>query len=68
MNTLLLILIGFLLLVLVVFYWLQFRAQEESDVSEDRRVYPLLRGINFLLSEEPDRALQEMVKVARINS
>ena len=68
MNTLLLILIGFLLLVLVVFYWLQFRAQEESDVSEDRRVYPLLRGINFLLSEEPDRAVQEMVKVARLNS
>ncbi len=35
---------------------------------EDIRVPPLLRGINYLLSDKPDRALQEMVHVAKIRS
>jgi len=35
---------------------------------EDIRVPPLLRGINYLLSDKPDQALQEMVHVAKIRS
>ncbi len=35
---------------------------------EDSRVPSLLRGINFLLSDKPDQALQEMVSVAKIRS
>ncbi len=43
-------------------------SRREDDAQEDARISPLLRGINYLLAEEPDRALQEMVKVARLRS
>ena len=45
-----------------------FPEQESEEPPEDVRVSPLLRGINFLLSDKPDRALQEMVHVAKIRS
>ncbi len=53
-----------------VFFWRQWQDNEEikPDVEHDERVSPLLRGINYLLSDEPDRALQEMVQVARLRS
>ncbi len=43
----------------------------EDDASgrgDDVRVMPLLRGINYLLSDQADLALQEMVQVARLRS
>ncbi|MDQ6990001.1 MAG: heat-shock protein [Mariprofundaceae bacterium] len=40
----------------------------DETQAEDIRVSPLLRGINFLLSDQPDQALQEMVQVAKIRS
>ena len=45
-----------------------FPEQEIEETPEDVRVSPLLRGINYLLSDKPDRALQEMVQVAKIRS
>jgi len=45
-----------------------FPQQDIEEIPEDIRVSPLLRGINYLLSDKPDRALQEMVQVAKIRS
>ncbi|MDQ7003446.1 MAG: heat-shock protein [Ghiorsea sp.] len=45
-----------------------FSEQALEEPPEDIRVSPLLRGINYLLSDKPDRALQEMVQVAKIRS
>ncbi len=45
-----------------------FSQQNLESEPEDIRVPPLLRGINYLLSDKPDRALQEMVHVAKIRS
>lgn len=69
MTTLLLSLIAAALLVMAALYWRQIQEDERDDnQQEDGRVTPLLRGINFLLSDEPDLALQEMVQVARLRS
>lgn len=54
-----------------VIYLFQQRDLEHKDGGEreeDARVSPLLRGINYLLSDEPDQALREMVQVARLRS
>jgi len=42
--------------------------ESQAKEAEDIRVSPLLRGINYLLSDQPDQALQEMVQVAKIRS
>ena len=69
MTTLLLSIIAAALLVMAALYWRQTQEYERDDSQqEDGRVTPLLRGINFLLSDEPDLALQEMVQVARLRS
>ncbi|MDX8404228.1 MAG: heat-shock protein [Mariprofundaceae bacterium] len=69
MTTLLMSLIAAALLVIAAIYWRQIQDEEDSDgQQEDGRVIPLLRGINYLLSDEPDLALQEMVQVARLRS
>ncbi len=69
MTTLLLSLIAAALLVMAALYWRQIQEDERNETQqEDGRVTPLLRGINFLLSDEPDLALQEMVQVARLRS
>jgi len=54
---------------LIWFLW----QQQQSDVEnkpeqEDARISPLLRGINYLLSDEPDQALKELVHVARLQT
>jgi len=59
--------------VIVVAFLIWKNKEEYSETSlgpepEDIRVPPLLRGINFLLSDKPDQALQEMVHVAKIRS
>jgi len=58
--------------VAVGFYLLHWRQDEVPSPAElqeeDARISPLLRGINYLLSDEPDRALQELVQVARLRS
>jgi len=55
--------------VLWVLFWKQWQADDSSVVPEkDMRITPLLRGINYLLSDEPDLALQEMVQVAKLRS
>ncbi|MDX8383948.1 MAG: heat-shock protein [Ghiorsea sp.] len=46
----------------------EFSREIDEEKPEDTRVNPLLRGINFLLSDQPDQALQEMVQVAKIRS
>jgi len=62
-------LIAAALLVMVALYWRQIQFDERNrELPEDDRVTPLLKGINFLLSDEPDLALQEMVQVARLRS
>ena len=69
MTTLLMSLIAAALLVMAALYWRQIQNDEVSERQrEDDRVSPLLRGINSLLSDEPDLALQEMVQVARLRS
>jgi len=69
MTTLLMSLIAAALLVMAALYWRQIQDEGNNDVrEEDGRVTPLLRGVNYLLSDEPDLALQEMVQVARLKS
>lgn len=69
MTTLLMSLIAAALLVIAALYWRQVQVDEQGDgQQEDGRVTPLLKGINYLLSDEPDLALQEMVQVARLKS
>ena len=68
MNTLLLALTAASLLVLVAILLFPRLDEKLGDSGEDERISPLLRGINYLLSDEPDLALQEMVQVARLRS
>lgn len=55
-----------------VLIWVLWRQQDvqnnKTKEQEDARVPPLLRGINFLLSDEPDRALKELVHVAKLQT
>jgi len=53
--------------------WLLWRKARPSDEAEkarvpDERISPLLRGINYLLADEPDRALSELVRVAKLHT
>jgi len=52
--------------------WLLWQQQKSNNhtgsEAEDARVSPLLRGINYLLADEPDRALRELVHVARLQT
>jgi lipopolysaccharide biosynthesis regulator YciM len=69
MNTLLLALAAASIVVLMVALLLRQHGRQDAVAQhEDERVMPLLRGINFLLADEPDRALQQMVQVARLRS
>lgn len=68
MNTLLLAITALALVVLVALVLRPIQQEREPEPEEDERISPLLRGINYLLSDEPDRALQEMVQVARLRS
>jgi len=68
MNTLLLAITAIALVVLLALVLRPVQEEEKTDQEEDERISPLLRGINYLLSDEPDRALQEMVQVARLKS
>ena len=68
MNTLLLAITAIALVVLVALVLRPLQEQEQPEPEEDERISPLLRGINYLLSDEPDLALQEMVQVARLRS
>jgi lipopolysaccharide biosynthesis regulator YciM len=54
--------------VLIWFLWQQQSDAENSSEQEDARISPLLRGINYLLSDEPDQALKELVHVARLQT
>lgn len=55
-----------------VVIWFLWRQQETQigaqGEQEDARIPPLLRGINYLLSDEPDRALKELVHVAKLQT
>lgn len=70
MTSLLVVTLLAALLAAVVYLFQQRDLQdgEGGEREEDARVSPLLRGINYLLSDEPDRALREMVQVARLRS
>ena len=68
MNTLLLAIVAAALVVLVALLLRPMQHDEQPQPEEDERVSPLLRGINYLLSDKPDLALQEMVQVARLRS
>jgi len=39
-----------------------------AEQEEDKRISPLLRGINYLLSDKPDDALRELVEVAKLHT
>ena len=71
MSNLAIILIAVAVLVTVALLWKNredFTEDSSEHEAEDIRVTPLLRGINYLLSDKPDQALQEMVQVAKIRS
>jgi len=68
MNTLLLAITAIALVVLVALVLRPLQEENKPEKEEDERVSPLLRGINYLLSDEPDLALKEMVQVARLRS
>jgi len=68
MNTLLLAITAIALVVLVALVLRPIQNENEPEKEEDARISPLLRGINYLLSDEPDLALKEMVQVARLRS
>jgi len=68
MNTLLLAITAIALVVLVALVLRPVQEETQPEKEEDERVSPLLRGINYLLSDEPDLALKEMVQVARLRS
>jgi len=55
-----------------VVIWVLWRQQEtqtdKMQEQEDARIPPLLRGINFLLSDQPDQALKELVHVAKLQT
>jgi len=68
MNTLLLAITATALVVLVALVLRPIQEEDKPDQEEDARISPLLRGINYLLSDEPDLALKEMVQVARLRS
>lgn len=52
--------------------WLWWRRRysddRAGDTEEDRRITPLLRGVNYLLSDKPDHALRELVEVAKLHT
>ncbi len=68
MNTILLAITAIALVVLVALVLRPVQREEEQQAEEDARISPLLRGINYLLCDEPDLALKEMVQVARLRS
>jgi lipopolysaccharide biosynthesis regulator YciM len=68
MNTLLLAITTVALVALVALMLRPVQKDTEDKPGEDERITPLLRGINYLLSDKPDLALQEMVQVARLRS
>ncbi|OIO67066.1 MAG: heat-shock protein [Zetaproteobacteria bacterium CG1_02_53_45] len=68
MNTLLLAITAIALVVLLALVLRPLQEESRPEQEEDERISPLLRGINYLLSDEPDLALQEMVQVARLRS
>ncbi len=68
MNTLILIALLASLVLLVWLLWQQNQSAHLEEAQEDARISPLLRGINYLLSDEPDRALRELVQVARLRT
>lgn len=68
MNTILLAITAIVLVVLLALVLRPLQEEVEPRQEEDERISPLLRGINYLLSDEPDLALQEMVQVARLRS
>ncbi|RME80890.1 MAG: heat-shock protein, partial [Zetaproteobacteria bacterium] len=40
-------------------------AEDDSRPDPDAAIRPLVRGIHYLVAEDPDRALHELVEVAR---
>jgi len=68
MNTILLAITAIALVVLVALVLRPVQDTAEPEQEEDARISPLLRGINYLLCDEPDLALKEMVQVARLRS
>ncbi len=53
---------------LIWFLWQLQPDMEDKQEAEDARIPSLLRGINYLLSDEPDQALKELVHVARLQT
>ncbi len=53
---------------LIWLLWQRQQGMEGGPEQEDARISPLLRGINYLLSDEPDQALKELVHVARLQT
>lgn len=69
MTTLLLSALLAAVAVLLWLLWQQRQQQQEPEqAQEDARISPLLRGINYLLSDQPDQALRELVHVAKLHT
>jgi len=60
-----------LVVVLFIFLWSFWYQQPNHDIdtqTDDERLTPLLRGINYLLNDDPEHALQELLQVARMRT
>ncbi|MDX8394590.1 MAG: heat-shock protein [Mariprofundales bacterium] len=71
LDTLLLLLLA--LAISALCGWLLWYLRQEQDsvttsVQQDARLKPLLRGINYLLADEPDQAMRELVNIARLHT
>ncbi|MDX8378251.1 MAG: heat-shock protein [Mariprofundales bacterium] len=71
LDTLLLLLLA--LAISALCGWLLWYLRQEQDsvttlVQQDARLKPLLRGINYLLADEPDEAMRELVNIARLHT
>lgn len=60
-----------LFVILLLFFWPFWQQNTTDDLdkeTDDARLTPLLRGINYLLNDDPDLALQELLHVARMRT
>ncbi|MDQ6961903.1 MAG: hypothetical protein Q9M28_05160 [Mariprofundaceae bacterium] len=68
MNEFTLVLLVVILCVVLWPFW-QNQAQDQSEQKvDDERLRPLLRGINYLLNDDSEQALQALLQVARMHT
>ncbi len=64
LKDILLILIGLFLGLFFSFFKKDYRQKREKKISDD---LAYIKGINYVISNEPDRAIEELIKVVKFN-